>query len=138
MPTLFCKHFIIVTISEKTSLIINVMRIQWFFFWQNKNNLNIFFFNQNENPIILLQSLFQEICSHKKKVGVINTKKIMSFVRKKNGWKWKNLFFLFWKKEMFQGDSHQDTQEFLIWLLNMIDETLQKNGKKKKGYLCLD
>ena len=35
--------------------------------------------------------------------------------------------------EMFQGDSHQDTQEFLIWLLNIIDETLQKNNKKKKG-----
>ena len=34
--------------------------------------------------------------------------------------------------EMFQGDSHQDTQEFLIWLLNIIDETLQKGNKKKK------
>jgi len=33
---------------------------------------------------------------------------------------------------MFQGDSHQDTQEFLIWLLNIIDETLQKTTKKKK------
>lgn len=33
---------------------------------------------------------------------------------------------------MFQGDSHQDTQEFLIWLLNIIDETLQKGNKKKK------
>jgi len=34
---------------------------------------------------------------------------------------------------MFQGDNHQDTQEFLIWLLNIIDETLQKSIKKKKG-----
>lgn len=72
----------------------------------------------------------------------------MTFVRKKNGLYILQLEKIIWLlflndflilfekiKEMFQGDSHQDTQEFLIWLLNMIDETLQKAGKKKKGFV---
>ena len=40
---------------------------------------------KSENPISLLQSLFQEISNNKKKVGVISTKKFMAYVRKKNG-----------------------------------------------------
>jgi len=43
----------------------------------------------------------------------------MSYVKKNN--------------EMFQGDEHQDTHEFLIWFLNEINETLQgKKGTSKK------
>ena len=38
-----------------------------------------------ENPISILQEVFHQILNYKKKVGVISTKKLMNFAKRKNG-----------------------------------------------------
>jgi ubiquitin C-terminal hydrolase len=52
---------------------------------------------------------------------VISTKKLMTFVKKRN--------------EVFKGDFHQDCHEYFIWFLNELNDTLKK--KKGKKFFCL-
>mmetsp|Transcript_23519 Transcript_23519/g.41682 ORF Transcript_23519/g.41682 Transcript_23519/m.41682 type:complete len:264 (+) Transcript_23519:247-1038(+) len=61
--------------------------------------------------------LFMSITAAKKKTGVINTRKLMSKVRELNC--------------QFEGEAHQDSHEFLIWLLNNLNDTLAKRGKQR-------
>ena len=61
-----------------------------------------------------LQDLFQALKSYKKKTGVISAKHFMSQVKSLN--------------ELFNNDHHQDSHEFLIWILSTLDEDLKKQG----------
>jgi len=45
----------------------------------------------------------------------MSTKKLMNYVRKNN--------------ELFQGEYHQDSHEFLIWILNQMNDLLIKEKK---------
>jgi len=71
----------------------------------------------SDNPVLLLQDIFNQIQNYKKKNGCLTTKKLMNYVKDKN--------------EMFRGDMHQDAHEFLNWFLNEMNDTLQKKDKKK-------
>ncbi len=63
-----------------------------------------------------LQDLFESMASHKKSKGSINTKKLMSKIKKLN--------------QLFDNDDHHDSHEFLMWLLNHIAEELQAEAKR--------
>ncbi|KAL4436015.1 hypothetical protein ABPG74_022250 [Tetrahymena malaccensis] len=71
-----------------------------------------------DNPISLLQEMFQEIQFSKKKTGVCSSKKIMKYVRKGN--------------PDFKGENHQDCHEFSIWFLNQMNDILNKKYTKSK------
>ena len=54
----------------------------------------------------------------KKNKGTINSKKFMARIKKLN--------------QIFDNDDHHDSHEFLIWLLNQINEELQADIKDLK------
>ncbi|EGR30572.1 ubiquitin-specific protease, putative, partial [Ichthyophthirius multifiliis] len=70
------------------------------------------------NIIVIVQEIFQQIANNKKKTGICNTNKIMKYVRDSN--------------PDFRGDSHQDCHEFSIWLLNQINDIINKPYIKTK------
>lgn len=84
-----------------------------------------------------LNELFQLIESKKKKTATIDTKKFMQSVKKNNRniinyiSDWIKLFLIY--KEEFNNEDHHDAHEFLIWLLDNINETLKEQNKKIKG-----
>jgi ubiquitin carboxyl-terminal hydrolase 9/13 len=63
-----------------------------------------------------LQDLFKEITQNKKQQGVLNTKKLMSRIRKQNA--------------LFDNDDHHDAHEFLSWMLNDIHENIIADAKE--------
>lgn len=77
-----------------------------------------------------LYQLFLQMSSSKKKTGIINTRKLMNKVRELNG----KL-----SSELFNNDEHHDSHEFLIWLLDKLNEEVQKKfsvaGLKQKTWL---
>lgn len=62
-----------------------------------------------------LQSLFSELKAFKKKTGILSAKQLIQQVKTLN--------------EMFNNDYHQDSHEFLIWMLSTLDDELKKVGK---------
>jgi len=65
-----------------------------------------------------LNELFISIESKRKKSGVMDIKKFMSTVKRNN--------------QEFNNEDHHDSHEFLIWLLDSINETIKNLNKKSK------
>ncbi len=65
-----------------------------------------------------LNELFQSIESKKKKSGVMDIKKFITSVKKNN--------------QEFNNEDHHDSHEFLIWLLDNLNETIKNSNKKFK------
>ena len=65
-----------------------------------------------------LNELFTVIESKKKKAGVIDSKKFIQSVKRNN--------------QEFNNEEHHDSHEFLIWLLDSLDENLKKESKRNK------
>lgn len=61
-----------------------------------------------------LQELFQALKGYKKTTGVISAKQFIQQVKALN--------------ELFNNEHHQDSHEFLIWMLSCIDEDLKKQN----------
>ena len=62
-----------------------------------------------------LQDLFIALKAFKKKTGTLSAKQLILQVKTLN--------------ELFNNDHHQDSHEFLIWMLSTLDEELKKVGK---------
>lgn len=65
-----------------------------------------------------VQELFEMMVQNKKSKGTVNTKKLMLKIKKLN--------------QIFDNDDHHDSHEFLIWLINQIQEELQADINKDK------
>jgi ubiquitin C-terminal hydrolase len=65
-----------------------------------------------------LNELFFIIESKKKKAGVIDSKKFVLCVKRNN--------------QEFNNEEHHDSHEFLIWLLDSLDDNLKKESKRNK------
>ncbi len=65
-----------------------------------------------------LNELFFTIESKKKKSGVMDIKKFIASVKRNN--------------QEFNNEDHHDSHEFLIWLLDNINETMKNFDKKSK------
>jgi ubiquitin carboxyl-terminal hydrolase 12/46 len=65
-----------------------------------------------------LNELFITIESKRKKSGVMDIKKFISSVKRNN--------------QEFNNEDHHDSHEFLIWLLDNINETIKNFTKKSK------
>ncbi|KAF3606774.1 hypothetical protein DY000_02049657 [Brassica cretica] len=68
-----------------------------------------------ENLLTCLADLFSQISSQKKKTGVIAPKRFVQRLKKQN--------------VLFQSYMHQDAHEFLNYLLNELDDILEKEAK---------
>lgn len=62
--------------------------------------------------------MFESMSNGKKNKGTINSKKFMAKIKKLN--------------QIFDNDDHHDSHEFLIWLLNHVNEELQADLKDLK------
>lgn len=65
-----------------------------------------------------LNDLFLTIETKKKKSGVMDIKKFITSVKRNN--------------QEFNNEDHHDSHEFLIWLLDNINETIKNSNKKLK------
>jgi ubiquitin carboxyl-terminal hydrolase 12/46 len=74
-----------------------------------------------------LNLLFMSITASKKKTGVISTRRLMTKVRQLNSKP---------HSGQFEGDAHQDSHEFLIWLLNNLNDTLAKRAGKQRTWVA--
>lgn len=73
--------------------------------------------NKSKEYFLLeLQDLFQNMSQNKKSSGIINTKKLMSRIKKLN--------------VLFDNDDHHDSHEFLSWLLNEIHENVVVDNRE--------
>lgn len=61
---------------------------------------------------------FTLLDSKKKKPGIMETKKFMSFVKRNN--------------QDFNNEDHHDSHEYLIWLLDNLNENIKVENKKLK------
>ncbi|CDY50263.1 BnaC03g61300D [Brassica napus] len=68
-----------------------------------------------ENLLTCLADLFSQISSQKKKTGVISPKRFVQRLKKQN--------------VLFRSYMHQDAHEFLNYLLNELDDILEKEAK---------
>ncbi|KAL0646752.1 hypothetical protein Bca4012_045043 [Brassica carinata] len=68
-----------------------------------------------ENLLTCLADLFSQISSQKKKTGVIAPKRFVQRLKKQN--------------VLFRSYMHQDAHEFLNYLLNELDDILEKEAK---------
>jgi ubiquitin C-terminal hydrolase len=65
-----------------------------------------------------INELFLLIESKKKKTGVIDSKKFIQSIKKNN--------------QEFNNEDHHDSHEFLIWLLDNLNENIKSENKKTK------
>ena len=65
-----------------------------------------------------ISELFITIETKKKKTGVIDPKKFISSVKQ--------------NKQEFNNEDHHDSHEFLIWLLDSLNENIKNENKKAK------
>jgi len=73
-----------------------------------------------ENTMLkAINELFSGIENKKKKSGVIDPKKFISSVKKNN--------------QEFNNEDHHDSHEFLIWLLDSLDQNIKNENKKSKN-----
>uniref|UniRef100_A0A7S1I6X6 Ubiquitin carboxyl-terminal hydrolase n=1 Tax=Eutreptiella gymnastica TaxID=73025 RepID=A0A7S1I6X6_9EUGL len=75
--------------------------------------------HEDEHILMCLCDLFVQINGNKKRTGTISPKKFITRLRQEN--------------EMFRTLQHQDAHEFLNYLLNKIDELLQKEMEEAEG-----
>jgi ubiquitin C-terminal hydrolase len=74
---------------------------------------------QDENSMLrAINELFVMIDTKKKKTGVIDSKKFILSVKKNN--------------QEFNNEDHHDSHEFLIWLLDTLNENIKSENKKMK------
>ena len=66
-----------------------------------------------------INELFLAIENKKKKSGVIDPKKFITSVKKNN--------------QEFNNEDHHDSHEFLIWLLDSLDQNIKSGNKKSKN-----
>jgi ubiquitin C-terminal hydrolase len=66
-----------------------------------------------------INDLFLSIELKKKKSGIIDPKKFISSVKKNN--------------QEFNNEDHHDSHEFLIWLLDSLNENIKIESKKMKN-----
>ncbi|CAF2114273.1 unnamed protein product [Brassica napus] len=81
--------------------------------YYSKNNKSC-----EENLLTCLADLFSQISSQKKKTGVIAPKRFVQRLKKQN--------------VLFRSYMHQDAHEFLNYLLNELDDILEKEAKAAK------
>jgi ubiquitin carboxyl-terminal hydrolase 12/46 len=74
---------------------------------------------EEDNMLLCLCDLFAQINGNKKRTGAIPPKKFVTRLRKEN--------------EVFRTLQHQDAHEFLNYLLNTINELLQKEMKEDQA-----
>ena len=74
-------------------------------------------FSPEDSLLVQLQALFLQIVNSKRRTGVLNTKKLMSIVCSAN--------------QTFEGIAHQDSHEFLVWLLNEMNDQMMKKTKAR-------
>jgi ubiquitin C-terminal hydrolase len=73
----------------------------------------------DENSMLrAISELFLTIETKKKKTGVIDPKKFISTVKQNN--------------QEFNNEDHHDSHEFLIWLLDSLNENIKNENKKAK------
>jgi ubiquitin C-terminal hydrolase len=65
-----------------------------------------------------IYDLFLLIDNKKKKTGVVDPKRFISCVKKNN--------------QEFNNEDHHDSHEFLIWLLDNLNENIKIENKKNK------
>ena len=65
-----------------------------------------------------MKALFKEINNFKTRTGVTSANNLVIKLSKK-------------KNPFFKGNNHQDTHEFLVWLLNELDDQYNKLYKIK-------
>lgn len=69
--------------------------------------------NADETVLLQLQSLYSQMAGSKRRTGVLSAKKLMGLV----------------SSQTFEAFAHQDSQEFLMWLLNTLND--QKKSKAR-------
>jgi ubiquitin carboxyl-terminal hydrolase 12/46 len=67
-----------------------------------------------------INELFSIIETKKKRTGILDIKKFITSVKKNN--------------QEFNNEDHHDAHEFLMWLLDNVNETFKSELKKLKNY----
>lgn len=83
-----------------------------------KQVLSLKQFSDESSMLKAINELFLIIESKKKKTGVLDTKKFILSVKRNN--------------QDFNNEDHHDSHEFLIWLLDTLNENVKSEIKKTK------